>query len=92
MSYFQSGDEAIIAPLSLFYPELLILTGAKQITTQGANIGDPTDPHDADYLRETGVSTYSIYLSFNLLQIKCLISEFIILIKFYFSILKPLQL
>ncbi|CAH1394970.1 unnamed protein product [Nezara viridula] len=50
----QSGDEAIIAPLSLFYPELLILTGPKQISTQGANTGDSTDPHDADYLRETG--------------------------------------
>lgn len=54
--FLQSGDEAIIAPLSLFFPELLLLTGPKQICTQGANTGDPTDPHDAEYLRETGVS------------------------------------
>lgn len=55
LSYtIQSADEAIIAPLSLFYPELLLLTVPKQIHTQSANTSDPTDPHDADYLRETG--------------------------------------
>ncbi|KAK9507119.1 hypothetical protein O3M35_008928 [Rhynocoris fuscipes] len=50
----QVGDECMIAPLSLFQPELLNLTGPKVMVTQKRNTGDPSDPHDSDYLRETG--------------------------------------
>ncbi|XP_075228327.1 actin-related protein 8 isoform X2 [Lycorma delicatula] len=49
----QMADECLIAPLSLFQPELLGVTGTKMITTQKRSTGDPQDPHDADYLRET---------------------------------------
>lgn len=47
------GDECLIAPLGLFTPELLGVTGPKSVVTQKRSIGDPHDPHDADYLRET---------------------------------------
>ncbi|KAF6205312.1 hypothetical protein GE061_019482 [Apolygus lucorum] len=50
----QIGDECMIAPLGLFYPELFCLTVNKPVITQKRDTGDPTDPHDADYLRETG--------------------------------------
>lgn len=49
------GDECLIAPLGLFTPELLGVTGPKTIVTQKRSTGDPQDPHDADYLRETSV-------------------------------------
>ncbi|XP_022193357.2 actin-related protein 8 [Nilaparvata lugens] len=49
----QMADECLIAPLSLFQPELLGVTGPKTLTTQKRSTGDPQDPHDADYLRET---------------------------------------
>ncbi|KAK4298053.1 hypothetical protein Pmani_029571 [Petrolisthes manimaculis] len=49
----QMGDEALLAPLGLFYPDLLRLTGPKAIVTQKPNPGDPDDPFDEGYLRET---------------------------------------
>ncbi|RZF39990.1 hypothetical protein LSTR_LSTR002393 [Laodelphax striatellus] len=49
----QMADECLIAALSLFQPELLGVTGPKTLTTQKRPTGDPQDPHDADYLRET---------------------------------------
>ncbi|XP_044738543.1 actin-related protein 8 isoform X2 [Chrysoperla carnea] len=50
----QVGDECIVAPLSLFTPELFGITGKKYIYTQKSNLaGDPEDPHDGNYLRET---------------------------------------
>ncbi|CAH1122302.1 unnamed protein product [Ceutorhynchus assimilis] len=48
----QVGDECIIAPLSLFNPELFGITGPKQIHTQKISTGDPEDPHDELYLRD----------------------------------------
>ncbi|XP_030753391.1 actin-related protein 8 [Sitophilus oryzae] len=48
----QVGDECIIAPLSLFNPELFAITGPKQVQTQKISIGDPEDPHDEIYLRD----------------------------------------
>lgn len=48
----------MIAPLGLFQPELLGVTGPKSIVTQKRSSGDPQDPHDGDYLRETSVSTF----------------------------------
>ncbi|XP_066259559.1 actin-related protein 8 isoform X2 [Euwallacea similis] len=48
----QVGDECIIAPLSLFNPELFAITGPKQIHTQKISTGDPEDPHDEIYLRD----------------------------------------
>ncbi|BES93070.1 actin-related protein 8 [Nesidiocoris tenuis] len=50
----QIGDECMIAPLGLFYPELFCLTVTRTVLTQKRDTGDPSDPHDADYLRETG--------------------------------------
>lgn len=51
----QMGDELLIAPLSYFYPELLRITGPKSVTTQRPNEGDPEDPLDENFLRETTV-------------------------------------
>ncbi|CAH2004535.1 unnamed protein product [Acanthoscelides obtectus] len=48
----QVGDECIIAPLSLFNPELFGITGPKQLHTQKISTGDPEDPHDELYLRD----------------------------------------
>ncbi|KAL1128958.1 hypothetical protein AAG570_013492 [Ranatra chinensis] len=54
----QVADECMIAPLGVFQPELFAITGATRqpIVTQKRSSGDSSDPHDADYLRETGVS------------------------------------
>ncbi|KAG5865088.1 hypothetical protein JTB14_028192 [Gonioctena quinquepunctata] len=48
----QVGDECIVAPLSLFSPELFGITGPKSIHTQKMSSGDPEDPHDELYLRD----------------------------------------
>lgn len=48
----QVGDECIVAPLSLFTPELFGVTGPKLVHTQKRSLGDPEDPHDENYLRE----------------------------------------
>lgn len=55
----QMGDELIVAALSLFYPDLLKITGPKNTITQKPNPGDPDDPFDENYLRETSVSALS---------------------------------
>lgn len=47
------GDEAIIAPMSLFHPELLGIMGPQLVRTQGRFTGDPEDPHDEFYLQMT---------------------------------------
>ncbi|GFR08202.1 actin-related protein 8 [Trichonephila clavata] len=47
------GDECLIAPLALFHPELLGITGTKNIRTQQRNEGMPDDPHDELYLIQT---------------------------------------
>ncbi|KAK7788285.1 hypothetical protein R5R35_013901 [Gryllus longicercus] len=49
----QVGDECIVAPLSLFQPELFGVTGTKSVHVQKRYSGDPEDPHDDSYLRET---------------------------------------
>ncbi|CAL4167632.1 unnamed protein product, partial [Meganyctiphanes norvegica] len=49
----QMGDELIVAALSLFYADLLKITGSKFIVTQKLNPGDPDDPFDENYLRDT---------------------------------------
>lgn len=45
-----------MAPLSLFQPELFGVTGPKVVHIQQRAGGDPEDPHDENYLRETSVS------------------------------------
>jgi hypothetical protein len=45
-----------VAPLSLFQPELFGVTGQKVVHIQQRASGDPEDPHDENYLRETSVS------------------------------------
>uniref|UniRef100_A0A8D8VG47 Actin-related protein 8 n=1 Tax=Cacopsylla melanoneura TaxID=428564 RepID=A0A8D8VG47_9HEMI len=52
----QVADECLIAPLGIFHPELLGLTGIKPVFTQSRAVSDSEDPHDGDYLRETSVS------------------------------------
>ncbi|KAG0434232.1 hypothetical protein HPB47_019252, partial [Ixodes persulcatus] len=47
------GDECLIAPLALFRPEMLGVTGPKQARVQSRNPGDPQDPHDDNYLIQT---------------------------------------
>ncbi|XP_001605850.1 actin-related protein 8 [Nasonia vitripennis] len=49
----QVGDECLIAPLSLFQPELFRVTGAHSVHIQKRSMGDSEDPHDENYLRET---------------------------------------
>ncbi|XP_058827296.1 actin-related protein 8-like [Topomyia yanbarensis] len=54
----QVGDEAIVAPLGLFYTELFSVTGANRSVpkTQKPSAAQPhpEDCFDAEYLRETG--------------------------------------
>lgn len=50
------GDECLIAPLSLFQPELFRITGIHNVHVQKRSSGDPEDPYDENYLRETSVS------------------------------------
>nr|SVE84755.1 EOG090X02LT [Daphnia pulex] len=48
------GDELLLAPLGLFNTEVFALTGQDKRGQGQANAsGDPEDPHDANYLRET---------------------------------------
>ncbi|XP_050067161.1 actin-related protein 8 [Anopheles maculipalpis] len=54
----QVGDEAMVAPLSIFFTELLAITGANR-TAPKTQKGCSSQPHpedcfDAEYLRETG--------------------------------------
>lgn len=59
----QVGDECLVAPLGLFYTELLNVTGTnKQAKVQkpARNQPDAEDCFDAEYLRETSVSIYRI--------------------------------
>ena len=61
---FQVGDECLIAPLSLFQPELFKVTGAHSVHIQKRYMGDSEDPHDENYLRETSVNiTFECILS-----------------------------
>lgn len=53
MYNIHTGDECMVAPLSLFHHELLGLTGFKTTKTQQRSAGDSEDPHDENYLRET---------------------------------------
>lgn len=48
----QVGDECIVAPLSLFSPELFGMTGVKGVHTQKRSLGDPEDIYDENYLRD----------------------------------------
>jgi len=47
--------------LSLFQPELFRITGTHNVHVQKRSLGDPEDPYDENYLRETSVS--SLYFS-----------------------------
>ncbi|XP_043280182.1 actin-related protein 8 [Venturia canescens] len=49
----QVGDECLVAPLSLFQPELFKVTGPHVVHVQKRSMGDSEDPHDENYLRET---------------------------------------
>jgi hypothetical protein len=60
----QVGDECIVAPLSLFQPELFGVTGPKVVHIQQRAGGDPEDPHDENYLRETSVSCGVVHVEF----------------------------
>lgn len=54
------GDECIVAPLALFNTELLGVTGTgkmAKVQKLAAHQPDPEDCFDAEYLRETGVSS-----------------------------------
>lgn len=72
---FKVGDELLLAPLGLFNTEVFALTGQDKRGQGQANAsGDPEDPHDANYLRETSVS-----ISWKIIWILSLIGEMIIL-------------
>ena len=55
LSYtFFVGDECMLAPLALFYPELFALTNVNnRIHILHRNEGDPDDPFDENYLIQT---------------------------------------
>lgn len=57
----QVGDECIVAPLSMFTPELFGITGPKLIKTQKGSTGDPEDAHDENYLRDIRVSCCDLF-------------------------------
>lgn len=62
----QVGDECLVAPLSLFHTELLNITGPgklARVQKPARQQPDPEDCFDAEYLRETGVSTLSLQIS-----------------------------
>ncbi|XP_060598476.1 actin-related protein 8-like [Ruditapes philippinarum] len=48
----QIGDELVLAPLSLFFPDMLALQGENLCRLQKRNEGDPADPHDDFYLKQ----------------------------------------
>lgn len=57
----QVGDECVLAPLGLFYTELLNITGknkAAKVQKPCASQPDSEDCFDAEYIRETGVNFY----------------------------------
>lgn len=66
----QVGDECIVAPLSLFTPELFGVTGPKLVHTQRRSNGDPEDPHDENYLRETSVIIFVLFSYLNINKIR----------------------
>ncbi|KAK0062562.1 actin-related protein 8 [Biomphalaria pfeifferi] len=47
------GDEPILAPMALFKPMAFGLLGDHLIRVQSRFEGDPDDPHDEEYLRQT---------------------------------------
>lgn len=74
------GDECLVAPLSLFNTELLNVTGTgklAKVQKTAANQPDPEDCFDAEYLRETGVSsiTYDSNSVFNNSEIHSIILQ-----------------
>lgn len=46
------GDELVLAPLSLFFPDMYGMTGSGRTRVQQRCEGDPADPHDDFYLRQ----------------------------------------
>lgn len=48
-----TGREGLIASMSLFQPELLLYGGPRYLRGMSTDQGDPEDPHDNNYLRET---------------------------------------
>lgn len=55
----QVGDECIVAPLAIFYTELLNVTGGgktAKVQKPSSRQPDAEDCFDAEYLRETSVS------------------------------------
>ncbi|KAH3816133.1 actin-related protein 8-like [Dreissena polymorpha] len=50
--FIQIGDELVLAPLSLFFPDMLGLQGENLTRIQKRNQGDPADPHDDFYLKQ----------------------------------------
>ena len=49
----QMGDERIIAPMAVFFPDLFGLGDAHLCHVQEKYRSDPGDPHDEDYLIQT---------------------------------------
>lgn len=47
------GDERILAPLSVFYPDMLGLKGDHLFQKPEKFQSDPSDPYDDDYLAQT---------------------------------------
>ena len=46
------GDELVLAPLSLFFPDMYGMVGPGFTRVQQRSDGDPADPHDDFYLRQ----------------------------------------
>ena len=50
---FHMGDERILAPMAMFYPNMLGLIGTNVCRNVDKYHSDPADPLDEDYLMQT---------------------------------------
>ena len=50
---FYMGDERILAPMAMFYPNMLGLIGTNVCKNKDRYCSDPADIHDEDYLMQT---------------------------------------
>lgn len=56
------GDEALLAPMGLFVSDLLGLQGPKLTHVQKRSDGDPDDPLDEFFLRQTTSREVNIFI------------------------------
>lgn len=60
------GEETMMAPMGLFYPEIFGITRKGTIFTQQRNQGDPEDIHDEIFLLQTQTQQQQVGIGRNL--------------------------